>query len=182
MIWYEMRWYEMSYLDAKLKGEEKVRTGKESLNYIKMSTSKTARVRSIHGCHLVLLWISNNTAWKIYFFFVCWLYSKSVKNGTKKCNPFTNLTFHVILNNSVLRCNKLFQMARHFKKNGTFLSDVEIEKFLCTDRLHHLIQWLLFCLVGCHHDKHTTHCKIFFHQKLIQNLYIWLCQTVLSRI
>ena len=55
-------------------------------------------------------------------------------------------------------------------------------KFLSTDRLHHLIQWLLFCLVWCHHDKHTIHCKIFFHQKLIQNLYIWLCQTTLSRI
>ena len=44
----------MSYLDAKLKGEGKVRTGKERLNYIKMSTSKTARVRSIHIRHLLL--------------------------------------------------------------------------------------------------------------------------------
>ena len=44
----------MSYLDAKLKGEGKVRTGKDSLNYIKMSTSNTARVRSIDSRHLVL--------------------------------------------------------------------------------------------------------------------------------
>ena len=44
----------MSYLDAKLKGEGKVRTGKESLNYIKLSTSKTEHVRSIHSRHLLL--------------------------------------------------------------------------------------------------------------------------------
>ena len=44
----------MSHLDAKVKGEGKVRTGKDSLNYMKMSTPKTERVRSIHIRHLVL--------------------------------------------------------------------------------------------------------------------------------
>ena len=44
----------MSYLDTKLKGQGKVRTGKDSLNYIELSTSKTERVRSLHIRHLVL--------------------------------------------------------------------------------------------------------------------------------
>ena len=45
----------MSYLDAKLKGEGKVRAGKDSLNYIELSTSKTEHVRSIHIRHLVFI-------------------------------------------------------------------------------------------------------------------------------
>ena len=164
------------------KAKEKYVQGKIVLIILYWGT-KTERVRSIHSRHLVLIWISNDTAWKIYFFFVCWLYSKSVKNGTKLIKMLSFYKFDISCYSVFTQHYDVISYLKwHFKQKWHFFIWCWNRKILCIDRLHHLIQWLLFCLVGCHYDKHTTHCKIFFHQKLVQNLCIWLCQTTLSRI